>query len=247
MYKRRILREIYGLYASTQSYRIKSVFLVGRTKDDILQANIEREHHQYRDMLQGQFYDHYHNLTYKTIMGYRWTRLYCKNIKLILKIDDDVFLDVYKFFDFFLPLVPKHKRTVYGFLNYHPRVFRDGKYRVGVEEYAGKNYPNFCSGFFVVPTLDLIDEIYEVSKTVRFFRLEDVFTYGLVRENMVDVQLVHLDVITYDLKSYKDCVNDYRYRCKYMAVEVPPSQLLTTYNQVVKFRKQLGLTSGGAN
>ncbi|BFY97775.1 hypothetical protein BsWGS_00814 [Bradybaena similaris] len=242
LYNRRVMRHLYSYYGSTRPYRIKCVFLVGQPRDKVIQANIEREDYQFRDIIQGRFTDHYHNLTYKTIMGYRWAYLYCKNVKLVLKMDDDVFLDVFKFFDYFLPIVSKRKRTVYGYLNHHPQVFREGKYRVAVEEYKEKEYPNFCSGFFVVPTMDVVADLYEVSKTVRFFRLEDVFTYGLVRERMVDVQLVHLDVITYEWHVYRDCVHDYR--CKYMAVEAPASELLSCYDQVMEARKLLGLPGG---
>ncbi|KAH9518983.1 Beta-1,3-galactosyltransferase 1 [Bulinus truncatus] len=185
------------------------VFLVGRSTDLIVQANIEREDYQYRDMVQGNFFDHYSNLTFKTIMGYRWARLYCRKVKVILKMDDDVYLDVFKFFDYFLPMIPRRRRTIYGFLNRHPKVFREGKYKVGVDEFAKNVYPDFTSGFFIVPTPDIIDELYEVSKIIRFVHLEDVYTYGLVREAMTDVQLVHLDTITYEWKVYKDCVSDH--------------------------------------
>ncbi|KAH9518986.1 Beta-1,3-galactosyltransferase 1 [Bulinus truncatus] len=230
---RRIFRHLYSLQDNTRPYRIKVVFLVGRSTDLIVQANIEREDYQYRDMVQGNFFDHYSNLTFKTIMGYRWARLYCRKVKVILKMDDDVYLDVFKFFDYFLPMIPRRRRTIYGFLNRHPKVFREGKYKVGVDEFAKNVYPDFTSGFFIVPTPDIIDELYEVSKITRFVHLEDVFIYGLVREAMTDVQLVHLDTITYEWKVYKDCVSDHEYRCKFMAVESLPSDLLSCYDQVI--------------
>ncbi|KAK7011869.1 beta-1 3-galactosyltransferase 5 [Biomphalaria glabrata] len=241
---RRILRHLYNRYDNTKPYRIRAVFLVGRSSDLIVQANIEREDYQFRDIIQGNFTDHYANLTYKTIMGYRWARLYCRKVKVMLKMDDDVYLDVFKFFDYFLPIIPRRRRTIYGFLNFQPKVFREGKYKVDKGEYAKNTYPDFTSGFFIVPTLDILDELYQVSKIIRFVHLEDVFTYGLVREAMIDVQLVHLDTITYEWKVYKDCVNDYKYRCKYMAVESPLSELLSCYDQVMTFRRQLGLPGG---
>ncbi|XP_055875603.1 uncharacterized protein LOC106072586 isoform X2 [Biomphalaria glabrata] len=174
---RRILRHLYNRYDNTKPYRIRAVFLVGRSSDLIVQANIEREDYQFRDIIQ-------------------------------------------------------------------PKVFREGKYKVDKGEYAKNTYPDFTSGFFIVPTLDILDELYQVSKIIRFVHLEDVFTYGLVREAMIDVQLVHLDTITYEWKVYKDCVNDYKYRCKYMAVESPLSELLSCYDQVMTFRRQLGLPGG---
>ncbi|XP_035824711.1 uncharacterized protein LOC101855935 [Aplysia californica] len=132
------------------------------------------------------------------------------SVELILKIDDDVFVDVFKFFELFRPIVSNRKRTLHCYLNFEPQVFRQGKYRVSEEEFAGSVYPNFCSGFFVVPTVDILDDLYDVSKIIRFFRLEDVFTYGVVRHAMVDVQAVHVDVVTHEWGEYRRCVEKHR-------------------------------------
>ncbi|GFO31594.1 beta-1,3-galactosyltransferase 1 [Plakobranchus ocellatus] len=195
-------------------------------------------------IVQGNFVDHYFNLTYKTIMGYRWTQLYCDDVKLVLKIDDDVFVDIFRFFDYFLPVINVRQRTIYGRVHFIPRVHRKGKFWIGEHEYSGKNYPHFCSGFFVVVTQDVIQEIYEVAKLVRYFRLEDVFTYAMVRKAMVDVQLTHLDVVTHEWRKYQICVKDYKYRCKYFAAQLSPSDLLEYHKIAMENRRKLGLLGG---
>ncbi|GFR86767.1 beta-1,3-galactosyltransferase 1-like [Elysia marginata] len=242
--RRQTARHIYGNFQNTQPYRIKIVFLVGIAKGRETEDQLSHESLKYGDILQGNFVEHYFNLSYKTIMGYRWAQRHCRDVRLVCKIDDDVFVDVFKFFDYFLPIISIRKRVIYGYLNSKPRVHRRGKYWVGEDEFSGKQYPQFCNGFFVVATQDVIADLYQVSKTVRFFRLEDVFTYGMVRETMLDVQLVHVDAITHYFNKYQDCVNDHKYRCKYLAAEMAPDLLLEYHSLVMEHRRMLALPGG---
>ncbi|KAK3729054.1 hypothetical protein RRG08_005427 [Elysia crispata] len=109
--RRRISRYIYGNIRNTRPYTIKIVFLVGLSKNSETEAQIRNESLKYEDILQGNFVDHYFNLSYKTIMGYRWAQLHCRNIKLVCKVDDDVFVDIFKFFNYFLPIISIRQRA----------------------------------------------------------------------------------------------------------------------------------------
>ena len=40
------------------------------------------------------FQDIYYNLTLKTVMGLKWTSIYCNQAKYIMKTDDDIFVNV---------------------------------------------------------------------------------------------------------------------------------------------------------
>lgn len=242
---RQAARQLYGTFQNTRPYKIKIVFLVGLVKNKDAEAHLANESLTHGDILQGNFVDHYFNLSYKTIMGYRWAQRNCLDVKIVCKIDDDVFVDIFKFFDYFLPVISLRTRVIYGYLNSKPRVHRKGKYWVGEEEFSGTRYPQFCNGFFVVPTRDVIADIYDISKTVRFFRLEDVFTYGLVREAMLDVQLVHVDVITHYFLKYQNCINDHKYRCKYLAAEMSSDQMLKYHRLAMEHRTLLALSGGG--
>ncbi|NXK23795.1 B3GT5 galactosyltransferase, partial [Arenaria interpres] len=52
---------------------------------------------------------------------------------------------------------------------------RKSKWYVSREEYPGKTYPPFCSGTGYVLSTDVVSQIYNVSKSVFFIKLEDVF------------------------------------------------------------------------
>ena len=60
----------------------KLVFLLGATENAELQENIERENSDYHDIVQGDFIDTYHNLSYKSIMGKLWVSEYCEQVSL---------------------------------------------------------------------------------------------------------------------------------------------------------------------
>ena len=47
------------------------------------------------DIVQGDFIDSYHNLTYKNVMGLLWATEYCSGAGVIVKTDDDMWLDLH--------------------------------------------------------------------------------------------------------------------------------------------------------
>ncbi|NWU70488.1 B3GT5 galactosyltransferase, partial [Pterocles burchelli] len=49
------------------------------------------------------------------------------------------------------------------------------KWYVSREEYPGNTYPPFCSGTGYVLSTDVASQIYSVSESVPFIKLEDVF------------------------------------------------------------------------
>ncbi|NWH44037.1 B3GT5 galactosyltransferase, partial [Fregata magnificens] len=52
---------------------------------------------------------------------------------------------------------------------------RGSKWYVSREEYPGDTYPPFCSGTGYVLSTDVASQIYNVSESVSFIKLEDVF------------------------------------------------------------------------
>lgn len=61
---------------------------------DIDQA-VMKESREMNDILFGDFYDVYQNLTIKTILMLRWTTTRCPNARYLMKIDDDIVPNIY--------------------------------------------------------------------------------------------------------------------------------------------------------
>ena len=87
---------------------VKVVFLLGKSDNSILQRKVEKEAQSHRDIVFGEFYDNYRNLTRKTRMGLRWVRNFCTSAKYVLKTDDDVFVNIYKLVEW-LDTRPRNK------------------------------------------------------------------------------------------------------------------------------------------
>ena len=47
-------------------------------------------------LIQGDFMDTYHNLSYKEIMGNLWISEFCEQAEFVVKTDDDQFIDLYE-------------------------------------------------------------------------------------------------------------------------------------------------------
>ena len=71
------------------------MFPLGLSDNKIVNQNIRSEGKLHGDILQGNFVDTYHNLSYKAVMTIRWTARYCQQIKFLLKVDNDIFVNVF--------------------------------------------------------------------------------------------------------------------------------------------------------
>ncbi|XP_045613934.2 beta-1,3-galactosyltransferase 5 [Procambarus clarkii] len=75
------------------------IFYIGETADSLLQDQVRAEAEKHGDIAQDlSFYDSYSNLTLKTLSLLSWTQSFCMNASFILKIDDDIFLNVQRLY-----------------------------------------------------------------------------------------------------------------------------------------------------
>lgn len=69
-------------------------FVVGLTKDNLTQNQIEEESKAYGDIIQIKMPDLYENLSLKMDALLNWVYKNCANVKFVLKADDDVYVNV---------------------------------------------------------------------------------------------------------------------------------------------------------
>lgn len=58
--------------ASQADFRIRVVFLLGQTDDNVTQQRILHESQTHNDLIQENFHDSYYNLTLKSVMMVKW-------------------------------------------------------------------------------------------------------------------------------------------------------------------------------
>lgn len=63
------------------------------TSAKLTQATIEYENNIYHDIIQKNYIDHYHNLSYKAISAVKWITNHCPQAKLVMKSDDDTLVN----------------------------------------------------------------------------------------------------------------------------------------------------------
>lgn len=88
-------------------------FLMGKTGDSSIQDAIVQENRNYSDIIQVNMVDSYQNLTLKTVSILDWVDEYCPRVQFVLKVDDDVYVNVRNLAATIRALRPTDK-SIYG-------------------------------------------------------------------------------------------------------------------------------------
>lgn len=88
-------------------------FIVGLTRDRAVQQNVMEESDNYGDILQINTMDKYVNLSMKVAGLMNWVENYCPGVDYVLKVDDDVYVNVHNLATILHSLSPS-ERSVYG-------------------------------------------------------------------------------------------------------------------------------------
>lgn len=199
---RQILRESLNHF----SKQPKTLFLIGRTMDDISQEFIIRESKQFKDIVQGSFHDSYKNLTRKHVMGLTWVLKNCPNVDFVLKMDDDIFINLPLVMEYLNINFPKLKENENGYSLMSSRtsskifichIISDGqperdpksKWFVRPDEFSSQKYPPFCSGWGYMTTVETIESILDQIHPTNFLWIDDVYITGILRAKAGDVFL----------------------------------------------------------
>jgi len=167
------------------------VFILGLpTKNqDTVQASISKEAVQFGDIVQGNFIDTYRNLSTKNIYGNLWVSLFCNNTEIVVKTDDDTFVDLYAVYFLTRSLLAKPTFKLNEFIlcplrrGWKVNRRKSSKWYVSYEEWTkedvpGEVYPDFCPGNFHVTNPDTARRLVEAARHTKILFLEDVWVSG---------------------------------------------------------------------
>lgn len=155
-------------------------FALGAVRSAEKQREIELEDAQYHDIIQGNFIDAYHNLSYKHSMVLKWFSHNANDVNFLVKIDDDVYPHVPSIYNYITKFADE-KEFLMGPYIEPERVHRTGKYAVSRDDWKDDWVPPYAIGNYLIYSADVARAIYEKSKTTRFFWLDDVFLLGFCR------------------------------------------------------------------
>ena len=189
---------------------IKTVFLLGRTSNRLVQTMIDNEQETFGDIVQGNFIDTYQNLSHKAVLGLRWVSENCHHAKLVVKVDDDVFLDTFELLTRFENEYKYKTRHIWCPLRIPTNsvIYRGGRWKVAPNIFPNMTsypFPN-CMGFVVVATNDTTRDLYQAAKVTSFFWIDDIFVYGMLVQTTGRITMDRLTPVSIEEKDSFKCL-----------------------------------------
>lgn len=221
--KRELIRGTWGNRHFLNAYRMKLVFFLGKPFYDDIQILVNKEASENSDIVQGSFFDSYTNITHKAVLWLRWVSEYCPMVRYILKIDDDVFVNVFALYHTFIPTDRNASNKIWcetkPFGTQPITRAKGAKWRVANHELEGHvYYPlQFCRGYFVILSRDSIRLLYEAAKVTPFFWMDDYYVFGILANT---TGTLHTQIVS-DLSDEKhgfECFESKKHVCPLFGV-----------------------------
>ncbi|CAL1683909.1 unnamed protein product [Lasius platythorax] len=197
-----------------QTLGIERVFLLGMLNDDaknrthVSQEALLDESRRFSDILQGDFLDTYRNLTLKHLMGLRWATNNCKCVKYIMKMDDDIVVNIYGILEkLHSGIIEKDSLAGYSLKNMVPVREPANKWYVSKMEYADNIYPDFVSGWLYVTSSQVANQLINYAESShKYFWIDDVFVTGILRK-LLNIKIQDINKIyTTDYRYLECCI-----------------------------------------
>ncbi|XP_075776355.1 beta-1,3-galactosyltransferase 5-like [Pelodiscus sinensis] len=233
---RMAIRQTWGKHRLVAGNRIVTYFLLGITTKQSDLVDVIFESQKYRDIIQKDFMDSYYNLTLKTMMGIEWVHIFCSQSRFVMKTDTDMFVNIFYLSEL---LLRKNRSTRFftGFLMMNERPIRDrgSKWYVSEAEYPASTYPPFCSGTGYVLSTDVVSQIYNISESVPFIKLEDVFIGLCLAKLKINPEELHSEQTFFLHKvGFSFC----RFRKIVTSHQVEPYELLIFWDALEKSKDE---------
>ena len=158
--------------------KLRYTFLIGmKTGSEEYKRQLKTESDTYRDILQESFIDSYDNLTLKTVMGFKWASKYCPSAKYVMKVDDDVYVNIdnlLKSLEFYGKFL---LTSIGGLCLEMPFPYRNEghKNHLSYEEYPYHVFPPYCSGTGYITSGAVAKDLSDVSSKINYLNIEDVY------------------------------------------------------------------------
>ncbi|VDI45858.1 beta-1,3-galactosyltransferase 1 [Mytilus galloprovincialis] len=181
--ERQIMRNTFGSISNFAKIDIVYEFVLGQTSDNVLQAKIEKESVRYRDIIQGNFIDSYRNLTYKRVFSLFWVNTFCKDAIYVIKIDDDITINIPLLIPYLNDKVKKNITNVLEcliILGVSPYREPRNKWYTSLSDYPFPTFPPYCAGHSSIMSIDVVIRMYTATSIVPFLWLEDVYGSGFI-------------------------------------------------------------------
>ncbi|KAH9492160.1 hypothetical protein Btru_026439 [Bulinus truncatus] len=232
--QREAYRWFYGDFNKTSPYKLKVFFFIGQVDSLTLQYQLTNESQQFGDLVQGSFLDSYRNLTYKAIFTFKWLNDHCQGMRLLLRLDDDVFLGLPHLFHAWDVRVGSKTNSIMCDVVSEDRVWREGQWSVEKSDIVeDKYYFDHCLGYFAAMTPDLLHKMDATGRKTRFFWIDDVHAYGFVAKK-VGVAFVNVNdrMARGKEKLFESCITSQGDKCNFVTFIVDVEKFYYLYGLI---------------
>ena len=219
------IRTTFGRKILFGNFTQRAVFVLGKTNYPSITGKIQQEAEEYKDIVQGDFMDTYHNLSLKGVVAYRWVALYCPNTRVVIKIDDDTFVNPYKIVQKIEPSLYDKPKQMWcrRYLQNKKPISRELSSKWTVDQSEFRNLSHFpithCNGFFLIMTPDLIRPLLEAARITPFFWVDDIYLYGMLPYTVGDVNFVDIeDHVALNYTKGYECLKTNGTSCRYYCI-----------------------------
>ncbi|KAH3839667.1 hypothetical protein DPMN_113099 [Dreissena polymorpha] len=197
------IRSTWGSLCNSLNSSIRLAFVIGNNLNKTYNSFLLEESNEFHDIIQADFRDTYANLTYKTMIGLKWSVTHCSSVKYVMKTDDDMFVNT-ELLPILLQAAPNRNfmgGSCWGPSSPHRQT--SSKWHASLRQYRKPLYPPMCSGTGYLLSRDVVGNIVNVSRDVPFFHLEDVYVAMCV--NKFAVSPVSLNGFSIMIGSFTPC------------------------------------------
>ena len=165
-------------------HNISVYFLLGLSREQSVNKKLREEAQKYQDIVQFNFVDNYMNLTLKTIAMLRWSRRKCSSTKFIMKVDDDVIVNIERL----LSSIKTFKSGITGYrVTQVKRKFcENGKGCIPEKFYPATKLvlPPYVYGGACIISGDVIQKLINANDKYHgyYLEIEDLFLTGIIAE-----------------------------------------------------------------
>lgn len=183
--KRGVIRETWRVHLMEENNLFLGgfAFFLGRTENNATQSKIEEESKIHEDIIQIEMLDTYRNLSVKVAGLFNWLHRNCAKIDFVLKVDDDVYVNVRNLVHFaqLSPYDHYSNKSIFGI----PGFFspnRVGKWGISYQEWPWNQYPPYIMGPSVLIPGGTIIPLLAAFQTTPMIPFDDVYYTGICTE-----------------------------------------------------------------
>ncbi|KAM9358154.1 lactosylceramide 1,3-N-acetyl-beta-D-glucosaminyltransferase A [Symphorus nematophorus] len=186
--RRQAIRDTWGNESFVRSElgaSVRVVFALGVHPDVGHRSSVQRallqEDQAYRDLIQQDFLDTFHNLTAKLLLQFHWGHDYCPQARFLMSADDDIFVHMPNLVKYLRQLLTSQSGAKDLWVGHvhrgaPPIRRKDSKYHVPSELYPWPAYPDYTAGAGYVVSGDVAAKIYQATLVLNSsMYIDDVF------------------------------------------------------------------------